>query len=240
MRKLLFSILLLFFYSQLFAQNISPKEREATPPENKFRSASVLKMNIFAPLIGYSQFSLEKSVSHLRNIEFGLGIIGAGRDLNIEPHLSFSLDRFERGKYRPGHKNQFGGFFEFGYKFIKRIHSNEISSNNYNGLNSFEGSYIKPSFLVGAYGFNQFRDDSTTATIRKHHRFGAVMLNLGHEWALGSKTVLELYMGGGAEIDNVKAGDALYGHPFVLAVAKDNPSVNFAFTAGFRFGFLFK
>lgn len=137
MRKILFSILLLFFYSQIFAQNISAKERIATAPDNKssnapFRSASVLKMNIFAPLLGYSQFSLERSIGHLRNIEFGVGIIGAGRDLNIEPHLSFSLDRFERGKYRPGHKNQFGGFFEFGYKFIKRVHSNEISSNNYN------------------------------------------------------------------------------------------------------------
>ena len=66
------------------------------------------------------------------------------------------------------------------------------------------------------------------------------MLNLGHQWAFDSKMVLELYIGGGAEIDNVKDGDDLYGHPFVLAVAKDNPSVNFAFTAGFRFGFLLK
>jgi hypothetical protein len=61
------------------------------------------------------------------------------------------------------------------------------------------------------------------------HFFGA---------APGYFKVLELYMGGGAEIDNVKDGDGLYGHPFVLAVAKDNPSVNFACTAGFRFGFI--
>jgi hypothetical protein len=44
-------------------------------------------------------------------------------------------------------------------------------------------------------------------------------------------------MGGGAEMDNVKEGDGLYGHPFVFAEAKDNPTVNFAFTAGFRLGF---
>ena len=246
MRKILFSTLLLFFYSQIVAQNISAKGRIATVPDNEssnasFKSASILKVNIFAPLLGYSQFSLEKSIHHLRNIEFGLGIIGAGKDLNIQPHsLALSLDRLGPNNYRPGHKNQFGGFFEFGYKFIKPIHSNEISPNNYNAVNTFEGSYIKPSFLVGAYSFNQFRDDSTTATIRKHHRFGTLMLNLGHQWAFDSKIVLELYIGGGAEIDNVKDGDDLYGHPFVLAVAKDNPSVNFAFTAGFRFGFLLK
>ncbi len=246
MRKILFSTLFLFFYGQVVAQNISAKERIAAVPDNESsnassKSASVLKVNIFAPLLGYSQFSLERYISHLRNIEFGLGIIGAGKNLNIQPHsISLTRDRFGPYKYRAGHKNQFGGFFEFAYKFIKPIHSNEISPNNYNAVNTIEGSYIKPSFLVGAYSFNQFRDDSTKATIRKHHRFGALMLNLGHQWAFDSNIVFELYFGGGAEIDNVKDEDDLYGHPFVLAVAKDNPSVNFAFTAGFRFGFLLK
>ena len=99
MKKILFSILLLFFNSQIFAQNIPGKERTATAPDNKssntpFKSASVLKVNIFAPLLGYSQFSWEKPIGHLRNIELGVGIIGAGRNLNIQPHsLGFSLDR---------------------------------------------------------------------------------------------------------------------------------------------------
>jgi hypothetical protein len=243
MRKILLSILLLFFYSQVFAQHKSGKEkvtatRHYTSSIAPFRPASVLKMNIFAPLLGYSQFSLEKRIDHFKSIEFGLGIIGAGRNLNIEPHYSgLSLDRFDY-TYRPGHKNQFGGFVEFGYKFINPIRSNEISLDNYNENNTVEGWYIKPSFLIGAYSFNQFKDDSTMANIRKHHRFGALMLNFGDQWPIGRKLFLEFYMGGGAEIDNVKDGDDLYGHPFVLAVAKDNPSLNFAFTAGFRFGFL--
>lgn len=246
MRKILFSILLFFFYVQIFAQNISAKERIATASDNKssnaqFKSASVLKVNIMAPLLGYSQFSFEKSISDRRNIEFSLGIIGAGKDLNIQPRsLALGLDRLEPYSYRPGKKDQFGGFFEFGYKFVKPFHAKEVSPGNYNTNNIFEGSYIKPSFLVGAYSFNQFRDDSTTVTIRKHHRFGALMLNLGHEVAISSKLFFDLYIGGGAEIDNVKDEDDLYGHPFVLAVAKDNRSVNFAFTAGFRFGFLLK
>ncbi len=244
MKGILFSMLFVFFFGQIVAQKIAAKERIATgtaieTSHATFRSATVLKVNVLAPLLGYSQFSLEKSIGHLRTIEFGLGIIGAGKNLNIQPHsLGFSLDRFGSNNYRPGHKNQFGGFFELGYKFIIRNNAHEISQNNYSAGNSLKGLYIKPSFIVGAYSLNQFGDDSTTTTIRKHQSFGALMLNVGRQWALKRKIVLELYIGGGAEIDNVKDGDALYGHPFVLVVAKDNPSVNFAFTAGFRFGFL--
>lgn len=240
MRNILLSTLLLFFFSQIFAQNIPAKEKIAAVPEKdssttSFQSAIALKANVLAPLLGYSQFSLEKSISHFRNIEFGLGIIGAGKNLNIQPYPILG-----RNRHIPGHKNQFGAFLEFGYKFIKPSHSKEIFPYEYHVANTLEGSYIKPSFLFGAYGYNQFSGDSTIATIRRHHRFGAVLLNLGHQWVYSNKIVLELYIGGGAEIDNAKSGDDLYGHPFVLAVAKDNPSVNFAFTAGFRLGFLLK
>ena len=232
MKKILFSILLILFCGQIFAQH--------KPDNASFRSASVLKLNIFAPLLGYSQFSWEKPIGHLRSIEFGLGVIGAGKNLHIQRRPLFSLDRFGANNYRPGHRNQFGGFFEFGYKFIVRINSIEISPKNISAVSNLKGPYIKPSFIIGAYSFNQFRNDSTAATIRRHHHFGALLLNLGYQWVFTSKIVFELYMGGGAEIDNVRGGDDLYGHPFVLAVAKDNPSVNFACTAGFRFGFLFK
>ncbi|MEO8862327.1 MAG: hypothetical protein ABI358_12930 [Ginsengibacter sp.] len=112
--------------------------------------------------------------------------------------------------------------------------------NNFGIINSFEGAYVKPSFIMGAYSFNQCSDDSIATKIRRHHSFGALLLNVGDQWAIGSRLLFEVYIGGGAEVDNVKGGDDLYGHPFVLAVAKDNPSVNFACTAGFRLGFLFK
>jgi hypothetical protein len=242
MIKIIFSTILISFCSQIFAQKKHAKKGTFTTNKSSnasLNSKGILKLNVFAPLLGYSQFSLEKSIGNLKNLEFGLGIIGAGKNLNIQSH-TLSIGRLAPNNYRPGHKNQVGGFFEFGYKFIKQINSNKISKNNFNTVSIFKGSYIKPSFIVGAYSFNQFRDDSTTATIRKHHRFGALMLNLGHQWVSDNKIVFELYIGGGAEIDNVKNRDDLYGHPFVLVIAKDNPSVNLAFTAGFRLGFLLK
>jgi hypothetical protein len=61
MRKILFSALLIFVYSQIVAQDIPTKEGISTDQGQKssnapFKSASVLKMNFFAPLLGYSQF----------------------------------------------------------------------------------------------------------------------------------------------------------------------------------------
>lgn len=244
MAKILFSTLLFFFSSQLLAQNNANKGTVTVAtnefPNGSLNSKSVLKLNIFSPLLGYSQLALEKAINDRRGIEFGLGIIGAGKNLNIQPYsLGLSLDRFGGNYHRPGHKNQFGGFFEFGYKFKKPFTSYTKFQNNFNAVNSFEGFYIKPSFIFGAYSFNQFSDDSTTATVRRHHSFGALLANFGNQWAVNRRIVFEIYFGAGAEIDNVKEGDDLYGHPFVLAVAKDNPSINFAFTVGFRFGFLF-
>jgi hypothetical protein len=245
MGKILFSTLLIFFSCQILAQSNANKGIVASTT-NEFSNASlnsksVLKVNIFSPLLGYSQFALEKSINDRRGVEFGLGIIGAGKNLNIQPHtFALTLSSFPGNYYRAGHKNQFGGFFEFGYKFKKPFNFNTKSQNNFDAANSFDGFYIKPSFIFGAYSFNQFRDDSTTVTVRRHHRFGALLANFGYQWVFDSRIVLDFYFGGGAEIDNVQEGDDLYGHPFVLAVAKDNPSVNFAFTAGFRFGFLLK
>jgi hypothetical protein len=246
MSKMLFSTLLIFFYCQIFAQNKPAEEKIAggtfTKPLNKsLHSESILKLNIFSPLLGYSQFSFERPIANRRSLEFGLGIIGAGRNLNIQPHtFSLAFEPLHPVNHRPGRKNQFGSFFEFGYKIIQPFNSCTLSQNNFNSMHALEGSYIKPSFIFGAYSFNQFRDDSTLATVRRHHSFGALMVNFGHQWEFDSKIVFELYAGMGGEIDNVRDGDDLYGHPFVLIIAKDNPSVNFAFAAGFRLGFLLK
>ena len=240
MRKILVSTLLVVLYSPVFAQNNFADDRNAAVPDQGYsiaalRSANVLKMNVFAPLLGYSQFSWEKYTGR-HSLELGLGIIGAGRNLHIDHRPILSPDY----NYRPDHRNQSGFFFELGYKFVKRINAIKMLGNNFAIINGFEGPYVKPSIITGAYSFNQFRHDSMAAKIRRHHSFGALLLNLVDQWEVGSRFLFEGYMGGGAEGDNEKVGDELYGHPFVLAVAKDNPSVNFACTAGFRLGFLFK
>ena len=237
LRKILVAILLVVLCSQVFAQKKFDDQRSVSVPDNRnsnaaLQSASILKMNVFAPLLGYSQFSWEKYIRNNRSLELGLGIIGAGKNLHIEQRAIFSPD-----DYRHGHKNQFGGFFELGYKFVKRSKAMKKSSKS-GIIHSFEGAYLKPSLVMGTYNFNQFSDNSTFTKIRRHHNFGALLINVGGQWAISSRLVFDTYIGGGAEVDNVKFDDDLYGHPFVLVVAKDNPSLNFAFTAGFLLGFL--
>jgi hypothetical protein len=242
--KKLSVFILLFIHSHMFAQNLPARENKVSDDHNKssnsfFTSPTALKVNVFAPLLGYSQLSLEKPVRQRRNIQLGLGIIGAGMNLSIQGRPMFLF--YDGYSYHhPGMRNQFGGFIELGYKFIKPVHANNRLPVNYYWGNAFGGSYLKPSILVGAYSFNQFSHDSTYSIVRRHHSFGALMLNAGHQWQFNDRILLEMYLGGGAEIDNVKDGDDLYGHPFVLAVAKDNPSVNFSCTAGFRVGYVFK
>lgn len=241
LRKILVSTFLILLYTHVFAQNELTHDKPAAvaSKENSnpsLQSASILKMNVFAPLLGYSQFSWEKHTGRHSRLELGLGIVGAGKNLRIDRRPIFSRDY----NYRPGRRNQLGGFFELGYKFVKGIKGVEMPDNNLGVINSFRGAYVKPSVIIGSYSFNQYSRDSISTKIRRRHRFGALMFNVGNQWEISSRMLFDLYMGGGAELDNVKNGDDLYGHPFVLAVAKDNPSVNFAFTAGFRLGFLFK
>ncbi|MEO8862326.1 MAG: hypothetical protein ABI358_12925 [Ginsengibacter sp.] len=90
LRKVLVSTLLVVLYSQVFAQNKFAHERRAAVPDHGYsnaslQSASVLKMNIFAPLLGYSQFSWEKYTGYHSSLELGLGIIGAGKNLHRTP-----------------------------------------------------------------------------------------------------------------------------------------------------------
>lgn len=71
-----------------------------------------VKINFLAPLLGYSQFSFEKSVSPLKSYEFGVGIIGAGKNYQIN-------DYYVNRQYQPYKRNAFGGFVDAGYKFNK-------------------------------------------------------------------------------------------------------------------------
>ena len=49
------------------------------PQNYEGQLSKAIKINFLAPLLGYSQFSFEKSISPLKSYELGLGIIGAGK-----------------------------------------------------------------------------------------------------------------------------------------------------------------
>src|SRR5665647_945927 len=82
------------------------------PQNYQGQLSKAIKINFLAPLLGYTQFSFEKSISPLKSYELGLGIIGAGKNSQIDNY-------YINGQYQPYKRNAFGGFVEAGYKFNK-------------------------------------------------------------------------------------------------------------------------
>jgi hypothetical protein len=124
MRKILYSILLLFFRLPIYTQKTCAEERIVTTPDHKssnaFTSASVLKMNVLVWALRYPEFAFDKSADHLGSMESDLAIIGAATVLNIEQSSPWTLERLGC-KYRAGHENQFAGFFPVVHKFYSKI-----------------------------------------------------------------------------------------------------------------------
>jgi hypothetical protein len=180
-----------------------------------------IKINFLAPLLGYTQISYEKSVAPLKSYELSLGIIGAGKNTQID-------DYYINGVYEPYRRNAFGGFVEAGYKFTKL-------PNFYNkGLRMvhlLQGSYAKPEVIFGYYSDNALNYKTGDPVLEKRNNvFSAIIVNLGHQWIFGDRFLLDVYYGIGYAFDNSKNNynnyysDQIYNH-FVIQKAGDGANL---------------
>jgi hypothetical protein len=84
-----------------------------------------------------------------------------------------------------------------------------------------------------------------TETLETQHvTFGALQIELGHQWVFSDKFLLDLYWGFGYGVDN-KKDDYYYGtdkseEAFNYANARLGTSPGFSFTFGVKCGFLIK
>ena len=193
-----------------------------------------VKINFLAPLLGYSQFSFEKSVSPLKIYELGLGIIGAGKNRQID-------DYYISGQYQPYKRNAFGGFIEAGYKFNKLP---DFFSKGSRMTHIMQGSYVKPTATFGFYRDNAVNYKTGNPVLEKRNNvFGAIILNLGHQWVFGNKFLIDLYYGIGYAFDNVKSNyndnysDDIYNH---FVIQKTGPGANLGLSGGLKVGLLIK
>jgi hypothetical protein len=193
-----------------------------------------VKLNFLAPLLGYTEVSLEKSVSPLQSYEVSLGIIGAGKNSQIDNY-------YVNGVYLPYRRNAFGGFAEAGYKFTKL-------PNFYNkGLRMvhlLQGSYAKPVVILGYYSDNALNYKTGNPVLEKRNNlFGAIIVNLGHQWIFGDKFLLDLYYGLGYAFDNSKDNydnyysDGIYNH---FVIQKAGYGANLGVSGGIKVGLLIK
>jgi len=203
-------------------------------PENyNGQLSKAIKINFLAPLFGYTQVSFEKSISPLKSYELGLGIIGAGKNSQI--------NYYTNGQNQLSRRNALGLFVDGGYKFNKLPN---FFSKGTRMTHILQGTYVKPSATLGFYKDNAVNYKTGNPVLEtRHNVFGAIILNFGRQWVFGDKFLLDLYYGLGYSFDNVKEDNNGYYTDFIynhFVVQKAGPGANLGISGGLKIGLLLK
>lgn len=186
-----------------------------------------LKMNFISPLMGYTQLAYEQSLKPGRSYEVSIGIIGLGRNQELD--------------YWDGstHKEDQSGFFgSFGYKF-KRVPG--FTANNQKYGHVMQGFYVKPELMIGHFSNNGYNYD-TKIEIKRKTTFGAALVNIGKQWIFSDSFLIDLYGGVGYAFKNRpdNNNDFFNYNGRLYGVLTGNEDADFAVSGGFRIGFLLK
>lgn len=170
-----------------FSDNFRDPERYAG------QSNKAIKVNFLSPLYGFFEVGYERNVSFGKSYEFSLGIIGAGKSERLY-YTSSQLGEVKRG--------QVGLFVSGGYKFGKLPDLLIFGKSKASHL--MQGTYLKPIVYLGHYKENIIinKANNITEIGKQNVTFGALQLELGRQWVLGEKLVLDLYNGIGYGFDN--------------------------------------
>ena len=186
-----------------------------------------VKMNFLSPLMGYTQLAYEQNLKPGRSYEVSLGIIGLGRN----QELSYWDGTVKK-------EDQSGVFGSFGYKFIRVP---DFTTNNQKYGHILQGFYVKPEIMIGHFSNNGYNYDTQTVLKRKT-TFGAALINIGKQWVFSDAFVIDLYGGVGYALKNRSDNNSDYydynGRLYGAITGTDD--ADFAFSGGFRIGFLLK
>lgn len=193
-----------------------------------------IKINFLSPLLGYTQVYFEKSISPLKAYELSAGIIGAGKNYQIDEY-------YFNGTTEVYKRDAFGGFLEGGYKFNKLP---DFIRRGTRMTHIMQGTYVKPTVTFGIYGDNAL-DYKTGSPVleRRTNVFGAIIINLGHQWVFGDKFLVDIFYGLGYAFDNTKADydnyyyNEIYNH---FVIQKAGPGANLGVGGGIKIGLLIK
>ena len=206
-------------------------------PENyEGQLTKAIKLNFLSPLMGYTEFGYEKSLSPIKSYEIEFGIIGAGKNTISETY-------YYGGTNLDYKRNAFGFFADAGYKFKKLP---TFFNRGMRMTHVMQGSYIKPTFTFGYYTDNALntKDYNNPFVEKRHNVFGALTLNLGKQWVFGDKFLLDIFFGLGYAFDNRKNSnedyvyeDYLYNH---FVIQTNGGSGSLCLTSGVKVGWLIK
>ncbi|HRH51454.1 MAG TPA: hypothetical protein PLP23_22065 [Panacibacter sp.] len=194
-----------------------------------------IKINFLAPLLGYSEFSFEKSTGVGKSYELSLGIIGLGKS---------QLLTYNSGTLAPINKNQFGFFASAGYKFNKWP---DFLFGRTRFTHIMQGAYAKPIIYLGNYSENRevYKPNDDAFIEKKNITFGALQIEFGKQWVFGEKFLIDIYwgLGYGADNKNKSDGYAYYSDAtsaYNYANARLGKSPGLSSTFGLKAGLLIK
>ena len=172
---------------ETFEDNLKDPERYAGQ-RNK-----AIKLNFLSALYGYTEIGFEKSKGVGKSYEFSLGIIGAGKSLQLDYYY---------GQIGEVKRSPFGAFISGGYKFGKL--PDFILFGKSKASHLMQGTYVKPIAYIGHYKENQivYKSNNTYEVGKQDVSFGALQLEIGRQWVLGDKLLLDFYEGIGYGFDN--------------------------------------
>lgn len=197
-----------------------------------------IKLNFLSPLYGYTEIGFEQSTGVGKSYELSLGVIGAGKSRFLDFYDS------QLGEVK---RNPFGIFISGGYKFGKLPDFIFFGRTRLSHL--MQGTYIKPIVYLGNYKENRLVNKSNNVTeIQKQNvTFAALQIEVGKQWVLGDRFVLDFYEGLGYGFDNKKENyqDSYYSgydnfSAFNYANTRVGRSPGLSYTFGIKLGFLLK
>lgn len=193
-----------------------------------------IKINFLSPMLGFTQFSFEKSITPLKSYEVGLGIIGAGKNYELGNYYINGINTAYK-------RSAFGLFFDGGYKFNKLP---DFIRRGTKKTHLMQGTYAKPTATFGFYSDHVLDYKTGNPVLEKRNVvFGALILNLGHQWVLGDKFLLDIYSGLGYVFDNLGPVDDAYfdnGAENHFVVQKFGQGATIGVSGGIRIGILIK
>jgi len=175
---------------QKFEDNLKDPERYAG------QSNKAIKLNFLSALYGYSEIGFEKSTGVGKGFEVSLGIIGAGK--------AGTLGYF-KGKCYEVKRKPSGFFLSGGFKFGKL--PDFILFGKSKATHLMQGTYVKPMLYLGHYSETQMQEKSSNVFEKGKQKvtFGALQLELGRQWVMGDRFMLDMYWGVGYGFDNKKS-----------------------------------
>jgi hypothetical protein len=175
----------------------------------KQQNKNCIKVRFFSPLYGFTELSYERSLKPGSSLEISAGIIGAGRKTDADPK---------------------GMCFKLGYKFIQNP---DFYVKGLRYAHVLKGFYLRPEVAISFYNKTDIDLFGLINNGRKDNYAVAVLINVGKQWIFGDFMALDIYLGAGYGISNIKDFNMHYG--FTTASREFPLAVN----SGFRLGFLF-